>query len=38
MAPRVPQEIRARVDALVDDLQAGCIELPAEYLGPEFNF
>ena len=37
MAPRVPQEIRARVDALVEDLRAGRIALPAEYLGPEFN-
>ena len=38
MAPRIPREIRARVDALVEDLRAGRIALPVKYLGPEFNF
>lgn len=37
MAPQMRPEIRARVDALAEDLRAGRIALPVEYDGPEFK-
>ena len=37
MAPQVPEQVRARIDAWTDDLKTGRLSFPVEYSGPEFG-